>query len=76
MRYAAARFRQEEERRVFEVYVTDALKLMAENTARYGGGGYIKARYHDILHPKPEETRTAAEVIAHIVNGLKGGVRN
>lgn len=58
------------------MYVTDALRLIAENTAKYAGGSYLKVRYHDVLHPKPEETRTAEEIIAHVVSGLKGGVRN
>lgn len=55
------------------MYVTDALKLIAENTAKMGGGSYVKARYYDVLHPKPPETRTADEVIAQIANKLKGG---
>ena len=62
----------------YRVYLTDALQLLGENVAvtahRYGAEGrYITARYHDILHPKPEETRTAEEIIAHVTSKLKGG---
>jgi hypothetical protein len=53
------------------VYVSDALKCVAENTAKYGGGGYIKQRYADIIHPKPEETRTGDEIIEHMKEKLK-----
>lgn len=48
------------------MYVTDALKAVAENTAKYSGGGYIKARYIEIIDPPPEETRTGEEIIAQM----------
>lgn len=48
------------------MYVTDALKVVAENTARYAGGEYIKTRYIEIIDPPPEETRTGEEIIAQI----------
>ena len=52
------------------MYVTDALKAVAENTAKYAGGGYIKARYIEIIEPPPEETRTGAEIVAHMKTKL------
>lgn len=48
------------------MYVTDALKAVVENTAKYAGGGYIKARYIEIIEPPPEETRTGKEIIAQM----------
>jgi hypothetical protein len=48
------------------VYVTDALKAVAENTAKYAGGGYIKARYIEIIDPPKEETRTGEEIITQM----------
>lgn len=48
------------------MYVTDALKAVTENTAKYAGGGYIKARYIEIIDPPPEETRTGEEIIAQM----------
>lgn len=48
------------------MYVTDALKAVAENTAKYAGGGYIKARYIEIIEPPPEETRTGEEIVAQM----------
>ena len=47
------------------MYVTDALKAVAENTAKYAGGGYIKTRYIEIIDPSPE-TRTGEEIIAQM----------
>jgi hypothetical protein len=65
--------RREREFQAYQIYVTDSLRQITENTAKYGGGGYIKARYYDILHPKPEETRTAEEIVEHVTKRLKGG---
>lgn len=49
--------------KAYRVYVTNALKAIAENTARYVGGGYIKARYADLIEPNPEETRTPEQIV-------------
>lgn len=75
MRYAAAWMRREDERTAYQVYVTDALQAIAENTAKYGGGSYIKIRWYDVIHPKPVETRTAEEIIAQVTSRLKGGAK-
>ncbi len=53
------------------MYVTDALRMICENTARYAGGGYPKARWADIIRPPKEETRTAEEVINHMKSRIK-----
>lgn len=47
--------------------MTDALRLIAENTARYASGDYIKARYADIIEPKKQDDRTCEEITADIV---------
>ena len=49
------------------IYVTDALRIVAENTARYAGGNYIKARYADIIEPKKQDNRTCEDITADIV---------
>lgn len=61
---------REQEDKAYRVYVTDALKAAAENTAKYAGGNYIKTRYIDIIDPPPEETRTGEEIIAQIKEKL------
>lgn len=52
------------------MYITDTLKCIAENTAKFAGGSYIKSRYYDIINPKPVETRTAKEIIADLSEKL------
>ena len=51
----------------YRIYVTDALKTTAENTAKFVGGNYIKARYFDVIHPKKQDDRTCEEITADIV---------
>ena len=46
--------------------MTDALKILAENTAKYSGGSYMKIRYYDLIQPKPEENRTPEEIIGNM----------
>lgn len=60
------------ERRLYEVYVTDALKAITENTAKMCGGSSLKLRYADLLENsnKQEETRTAEDIISNIKNKI------
>lgn len=58
---------------MFRVYVTDSLKAIADNTARLAGGSVIEKRYLDIIDPKPPDTRTAAEILAEVVQ--KTGIK-
>ena len=47
----------------YRVYVTDCLKLIAENT----GNISLKLRYDDIIQPKKADTRTGDEIVADII---------
>ena len=47
----------------YRVYVTDCLKLIAENTVNIS----LKLRYYDIIQPKKEDTRTGDEIVADII---------
>lgn len=55
------------------MYVTDALKLLGENTARYAGGSHMIQRLVDVITPKKQDTRTGAEIAADVIKkaGLK-----
>ena len=48
--------------------MTDALKITVENTAKFAGGSYIKARYIDIIEPKKVDTRTGDEIVEDIIH--------
>lgn len=62
-----SRYKREQEEKAYRVYVTDALRLTVENTAKFSGGNYIKARYIDIIEPKKQENRTCEEITADII---------
>ena len=51
----------------YRVYVTDCLKLIAENTANISRGQYMKSRYYDIIHPAKADTRTGDEIVEDII---------
>lgn len=54
----------------YRVYVTDALRLIAENTAKFVGGNVLNMRYLDTIRPeiqKVEETKSAEEIVDDIV---------
>ena len=51
----------------YQVYVTDCLKLIAENTANISRGQYMKARYYEIIHPAKVDTRTGDEIVEDII---------
>ena len=48
--------------------MTDALQITVENTAKFAGGSYIKARYIDIIEPKKVDTRTGDEIVEDIIH--------
>lgn len=62
-----ARFNERAKTKAYRIYVTDALRFVAENTARYTGGSYIKARYSDMIEPKKQDNRTCEEITADVV---------
>ena len=55
------------------MYVTDALKLLGENTARYAGGSHMMQRWVDVITLKKQDTRTGVEIAADVIKkaGLK-----
>lgn len=54
----------------YREYVTDALRLITENTAKAvrtdESASYITNRYKDMIDPPPEETRTSEEIISSL----------
>ena len=58
----------------YRVYVTDALRIIGENTAKFVSGNFIKLRFADAIKPQKEETRTSEEVIEHM-KSVMGGIK-
>lgn len=74
MRYVTARYREYRRELAYRIYVSEALRTITENTARIGGGSYIRARFEDVISPArgtESDTRTHDEVVAHVLGKLR-----
>ena len=63
MRYAVARFEQEQKALAYCVYVTDALRCAAM-------GQYPKMRFLDILNMKQQDTRTGEQIAVDVIRRI------
>lgn len=61
------RIKQDVEDKIYKLYMSDFLMHLTNAVIR---PAEKPPRYWDIIHPKPEETRTADEVIEHMKNKL------
>ena len=57
--------------RSFRAYVTDALMVLTENTARVAGGRHLTSRWMDAL--TPPDARTADQIAAELMG--RAGLR-
>ena len=64
-------FKQEQEEKATKIYYAECLRIISENTAKFGGGSYIQAKLTDVLDPKPVDTRTADEIISGIKDKIE-----
>lgn len=58
--------KKDNENRLYQQYVAEALRCMSQNTAKMSGGIYPKERFSDLLNPQKEDTRTEEEIIAQV----------
>lgn len=70
--YCIASLRRKNKELAYRVYITDALKAVAENTSRYAGGTVLSKRFAEYLEP-PKKEMTAQEVIDKIKKKMRGG---
>lgn len=70
MSLAPAAYREYRRNASQSIYITDALKLISENTARIGGGSVMKKRWADTVGPnavqRVADTRPPEEIIADV----------
>ena len=71
MRYVKAKAQQNALDKSYRIYVTDGLKMISENSAKYAGGTYLSTRYTDVIKKPVKETRTKEEIIKGIKDKLK-----
>lgn len=74
MRYATARYREHQRELAYRIYVSEALRTMTENTARIGGGSYIRVRYEDVIAPArgtSGQWESSEQVVSHVLGKLR-----
>lgn len=52
-------------------YYADALRALTQTVAEIGGGDFAVTPLSDLLYPKPEDTRTADDIIEQIRGKLR-----
>ena len=67
MRYAFARYKTYQREVAYRIYVTDCLRMMTENTARFAKGSYTTKRYADFLKNPVRDNRTGEEIAAEVI---------
>lgn len=55
MRYVSSRIEEQVNDDIYRIYVTNALKILTGNTARFAGGTELTKKYSDIISDKTEE---------------------
>jgi hypothetical protein len=70
--HCIAFFQKQKRQEELEYYITDTLMYIAQNTANISGGKVPKNRFYEIMNRKPEETRTAQDIINNIKRKLGG----
>jgi hypothetical protein len=64
-------FKKEQEEKAYKNYVAECLRLVTENTAKTGGGSYVRVKYYDIVNPKQVDNRSANEIIDGIKDKIE-----
>lgn len=60
------------EQEAYKTYLSECMRMVTENTAKFAGGRYMSVSFHEMLHPKPVDTRTGEEIVSHMKGVLKG----
>lgn len=76
MWYVIARMRKETQEMTYRIYITDALNMIAQNTAKFAGGVYPKKRYAEQVYAQeekePKQEQSGQEIADSLIKGLTG----
>lgn len=53
----------------YRAYLTDALRVIGENMAKFSGGEYLKSRWIDLANEKPVKKHVPGEIAASVIKG-------
>ena len=70
-----ARYNEKQRAEICRIYVTDCLRLIAENTAKQCDGQYISKRYYDVAHgdmngSQSAHSRSGEDIAADLIKRL------
>ena len=68
MRYVITRYQSQQRDLAYRIYVSDCLRIITENTAKFGGGSYMELHFTELINPKPKDTRSGVEIFDDIVS--------
>ena len=59
-----AEYKREQDEMMYRIYMTEAARLLTENTARFARGQMMTGRYYDIINKKThQETKSGDEIV-------------
>lgn len=64
------KIKADHENEVWRKYTARCMRMIGENTAGMVNGKFMSIEYEDIINPKPEEKRSADEIIGNIKDKL------
>ena len=64
------KIKADHENEVWRKYMARNIRMICENTAGMVQGKFMSVEYEDIINPKPEEKRSADEIIGNIKDKL------
>lgn len=72
--HCVSAFSKIQHEKIYRMYLTDALKCISENTAKFAQGSAMSRRWIDLEEPRVlKETRSAEEIIDDFKRRLNGG---
>jgi hypothetical protein len=64
-------YEREQKTELFRTYIAECARMVTENTARMGGGGYMKIKYSELVSAKPVKPVEPGEPTANIRRKLR-----
>lgn len=68
--YIAQHFQRVSDEELYKSYMSNALKIIAENTSNYAGGYTLKHQYSELIEAKYDNTPKNTQTPEQIVNGI------
>ena len=71
--HVIASLRKQRKELTYRIYVTESLRIIAENTAKFVGGRMLTQSFVDIIEPKEKPKMTTEGVVSKMRKKIGGG---